>query len=199
MCRGGANEELFELGATDEQADFPVLYGSGLEGWLVRDLEFAIPTRGLIISRTEFLTGTRGYGVMAAHVSGYRPWAGDVGPRSRESLASMEAGTSTGYSLENLQTRGNLFLSPGERVYRGMIIGEHSRPEDLACSPTKTKELGNYRSETKDIDVGFKVPRRLSLDQALEWIAADELVEVTPGSIRMRNAILDAEERKRRA
>src|SRR5660398_242297 len=129
---------------------------------------------------------------MAARVRGYSSWAGEVAQGERGSLISMDTGVATGYTLESLQARGTLFLSPGERVYTGMIVGEHARPNDLACNPTKTKKLGNYRSETKDIDVGFKVPRRLSLDQALEWIAADELVEVTPGSIRMRNAILDA-------
>ena len=173
------------------------LKGMHTEGTGMVRLEFVIPTRGLIGYRTEFLTDTRGYGVMAARVSDYRPWAGDVSSRNRGSLVSMETGIATGYSLENLQTRGTLFVSPGERVYGGMIVGEHSRPEDMACNPTKAKKLGNYRSENKDIDVGLKVPRRLSLDQALEWISSDELVEVTPGSIRTRKAILDAEERKR--
>ncbi len=167
------------------------------EGSGVVRLEFSIPTRGLIGYRTEFLTDTRGYGVMNSRVSGYRPWAGQVVSRDRGSLVSMEAGTATGYSLENLQSRGTLFVSPGEQVYAGMIVGEHTRGEDLACNPTKTKKLGNYRSENKEIDVGLKVPRKPSLDQALEWIGDDELVEITPESIRVRKAILDAEERKR--
>ena len=167
------------------------------EGSGVVRLEFSIPTRGLIGYRTEFLTDTRGYGVMNSRVSGYRPWAGQVVSRDRGSLVSMEAGTATGYSLENLQSRGTLFISPGEQVYAGMIVGEHTRGEDLACNPTKTKKLGNYRSENKEIDVGLKVPRKPSLDQALEWIGDDELVEITPESIRVRKAILDAEERKR--
>jgi GTP-binding protein len=173
------------------------LTGMHTEGTGMVRLEFSIPTRGLIGYRTEFLTDTRGLGIMASRVSEYRAWAGDVASRNRGSLVSMEAGTATAYSLENLQTRGTLFLSPGEKVYAGMIVGEHARPEDLACNPTKTKKLGNYRSETKEIDVGLKVPRRLGLDQALEWIASDELVEVTPRSVRVRKAILDAEERKR--
>src|SRR5660398_269601 len=159
-------------------------------------LEFSIPTRGLIGYRTEFLTDTRGYGTMAARVRGYSSWAGEVAQGERGSLISMDTGVATGYTLESLQARGTLFLSPGERVYTGMIVGEHARPNDLGCNPTKTKKLGNYRSQTKDIDVGLKVPRRPTLDQALEWIAADELVEITPTSIRMRKAILDAEERK---
>ncbi|MHB8869154.1 MAG: translational GTPase TypA [Thermoleophilia bacterium] len=173
------------------------LTGMHTEGNGLVRLEFSIPTRGLIGYRTEFLTDTRGYGIMAARVSGYRPWAGGVAARDRGSLVSTETGIATGYTLESLQARGVLFLSPGERVYVGMIVGEHARPEDLGCNPTKAKKLGNYRSENKEIDVGLKVPRKPTLDQALEWIAADELVEVTPTSIRMRKAILDAEARKR--
>jgi GTP-binding protein len=111
----------------------------------------------------------------------------------------MDNGPATGYCLENLQARGSLFISPMTPVYEGMIIGEHSRSGDMACNPTKTKKLGNYRSENKEIDVGLKTPREMSLDQALEWIAADELVEVTPKTVRVRKAILTAEERKRAA
>jgi GTP-binding protein len=109
----------------------------------------------------------------------------------------MENGPATGYSLENLQSRGTLFVSPMDPVYAGMIVGEHSRSGDLACNPTKTKKLGNYRSENKEIDVGLKVPRQMTLDQALEWISTDELVEVTPKSVLIRKAVLDAEERKK--
>jgi len=109
----------------------------------------------------------------------------------------MENGPATAYSLENLQQRGTLFVSPMDLVYAGMIVGEHSRSGDLACNPTKSKKLGNYRSETKEVDVGLKVPRLVTLDQALEWIASDELVEVTPKSVRVRKAILDSEERKK--
>jgi len=173
------------------------LIGMHAGGTGVVRLDFTIPTRGLIGYRTEFLTETRGNGVMSSQVSGYRPWAGEVMARDRGSLISIEAGIATGYQLESLQARGTLFISPGDRVYKGMIVGEHSRPEDLVCNPTKTKKLGNYRSETKDIDVGLKVPRKPNLDQALEWIAADELVEATPSSVRLRKAILDAEQRRR--
>jgi GTP-binding protein len=109
----------------------------------------------------------------------------------------MDSGPATSYSLENLQARGTLFISPMDPVYTGMIVGEHSRSGDLACNPTKTKKLGNYRAETKEVDVGLKTPREMTLDQALEWIAADELVEITPKSVRVRKAILDVEERKR--
>ncbi len=160
-------------------------------------MEFSIPTRGLIGYRGDFLTDTRGLGIMASRFVGYGPWRGEVAHRDRGSLVSMENGPATGYSLENLQQRGTLFVSPMEQVFAGMIVGEHSRSGDLACNPTKTKKLGNYRSETKEIDVGLKVPREMTLDQALEWIAADELVEITPKSVRVRKAILDTEERKK--
>lgn len=160
-------------------------------------LEFVIPTRGLIGYRTDFLTDTRGLGIMSPRFAGYGPWAGEVAGRDRGSLVSLDTGVATGYTLENLQARGTLFISPMDRVYAGMIVGEHSRPDDLVCNPTKSKKLGNYRSETKDIDVGLKVPRLMGLDQALEWIAEDELVEVTPQSVRVRKSILQVEERKR--
>jgi GTP-binding protein len=160
-------------------------------------LEMTVPTRGLIGYRSEFLTDTRGLGIMSSRFVGYAPWRGDVTHRDRGSLVSMESGPATSYQLENLQARGTLFISPMDAVYAGMIVGEHSRAGDLACNPTKTKKLGNYRAETKEIDVGLKVPRRMTLDQALEWIADDELVEVTPKSVRVRKAVLDAEERKR--
>jgi GTP-binding protein len=163
----------------------------------VTRLEFTIPTRGLIGYRTDFLTDTRGLGIMSARFTGYAPWAGEVEQRDRGSLVSLDSGIVTGYSLETLQARGTLFVTPMDRVYTGMIVGEHSRGDDLGCNPTKTKKLGNYRAETKEIDVGLKVARKMTLDQALEWIAADELVEVTPRSIRVRKAILGFEDRKR--
>jgi GTP-binding protein len=160
-------------------------------------LELSIPTRGLIGYRGDFLTDTRGLGIMSSRFVGYGPWRGEVSHRDRGSLVSMENGPATSYALENLQARGTLFVSPMDPVYEGMIVGEHSRSGDLACNPTKTKKLGNYRAETKEIDVGLKVPRVMTLDQALEWISDDELVEVTPKSVRVRKAILGAEDRKR--
>jgi GTP-binding protein len=160
-------------------------------------LEFTIPTRGLIGYRGDFLTDTRGLGIMSSRFVGYEPWRGEVAHRDRGSLVSMENGPATGYSLENLQQRGTLFVSPMEPVYAGMIVGEHSRAGDMACNPTKAKKLGNYRAETKEIDTGLKVTRLMTLDQALEWIAGDELVEVTPKTVRVRKATLGAEDRKR--
>ena len=119
------------------------------------------------------------------------------GAGNRGSMISMDTGEATGYSLLNLQERGTLFVSPMDPVYAGMIVGENSRPGDLACNPTKRKALTNHRSATKDQTVTLDVPRKLSLDAALEWIAPDELVEVTPKSVRTRKAVLDAEDRKR--
>jgi len=134
---------------------------------------------------------------MSSRFVGYGPWKGEVTHRDRGSLVSRETGSASSYALENLQARGTLFVSPMDPVYEGMIVGEHSRAADLLCNPTKTKRLGNYRAETKEIDVGLKVPRQMTLDQALEWIADDELVEVTPSTIRVRKAVLAMEERKR--
>ena len=160
-------------------------------------LEFRIATRGLIGYRSDFLTETRGLGAMAARFVGYGPWRGELPARSRGSLVSQAAGEAASYSLENLQNRASLFISPMDRVYEGMIVGENSRGDDMLCNPTKKKQMGNYRQSTKEIDAGLKVPRPVTLESALEWIAADELVEVTPASIRMRKAVLSAEGRKK--
>jgi len=165
---------------------------------LVR-LEFAISTRGLIGYRSEFLTETRGLGVMTSRFTGYGPWRGDLPKRERGSLVSQATGETTSYTLENLQQRAVLFVGPMVPVYEGMIVGENARPGDMLCNPTKKKQLGNYRSSTKEIDTGLKVPRRPTLESALEWIADDELVEVTPQSVRVRKAILRAEQRKQAA
>ena len=163
---------------------------------LVR-LEFTIATRGLIGYRNDFLTETRGLGVMSSRFTGYGTWRGDLPGRERGSLVSQASGEVAGYSLENLQQRATLFVGPTDPVYEGMIVGENSRAEDMICNPTKRKQLGNYRSSTKEVDAGLKVPRRLTLEAALEWIADDELVEVTPKSIRVRKHILSGEERKK--
>jgi len=160
-------------------------------------LEFKIATRGLIGYRSEFLTNTSGRGIMTSRFSGYGLWCGDVVTRNRGSMISMDNGDATSYSLDNLQQRGTMFLSPMDPVYEGMIIGENSRPGDLPCNPTKRKALTNHRAAGKDHAAALDVPRLLTLDAAIEWIAQDELVEVTPKSIRVRKAILRAEERKR--
>lgn len=160
-------------------------------------LELEIPTRGLIGYRTEFLTDTRGLGLMTSRFTGYGPWRGPIAARNRGSMISTETGEATAYALEALQRRGTLFVSSMDRVYAGMIVGEHVRPEDLPCNPAKRKHLTNHRASTKDVDTGPKAPVRLTLDAALEWIADDELVEVTPPSVRVRKAILDTGERRR--
>lgn len=160
-------------------------------------LEFEIPTRGLIGYRGEFLTDTRGLGIMASRFIGYGAWRGEIPSRNRGSMVSLDTGEASMYALENLQTRGALFVEPMDRVYRGMIVGENARAEDMPCNPTKRKQLTNHRSSTREIDTGLKAVRRLTLDAALEWIAEDELAEITPQSIRVRKAVLDPEERKR--
>jgi GTP-binding protein len=162
-------------------------------------LEFTISTRGLIGYRSDFLTETRGLGVMSSRFVGYGPWRGDLPGRERGSLVSQTAGEAASYSLENLQQRAVLLVSPMDPVYEGMIVGENARGEDMLCNPTKRKQLGNYRSSTKEIDAGLKVPRPLTLEAALEWIADDELVEVTPRTVRVRKAILSTEQRKKAA
>ena len=160
-------------------------------------IEVDIPTRGLIGYRGEFLTDTRGLGILSNCFSGYAPWAGDLVTRNRGSLVSLDTGEATAYQLENLQERGTLFISPLELVYNGMIVGENSRPGDMPCNPTKKKQQTNHRSATKELTTKLDVPRRMSLEKAMEWIEPDELVEVTPQSIRLRKAILDELERRK--
>ena len=161
-------------------------------------LEYNIPTRGMIGYRGEFLTDTRGLGIMSSRFYGYGPWCGEIISRNRGSLVSMENGAASSYSLENLQQRGTLFVSPMDPVYAGMIVGENARPKDMPCNPAKRKVLNNMRSSTKELETGLNVPRKMTLEQALEWIARDELVEVTPHSVRVRKMILSADERKKR-
>jgi GTP-binding protein len=160
-------------------------------------IEFEIPTRGLIGYRTEFLTDTRGLGIMSSRFVRYDLWRGEIIGRNRGSVVSMDTGSATAYALEGFQERAVIFIDPTERIYAGQIVGENSRPRDLTCNPTKRKNLTNHRSSTKDIAVALDVPRKMSLEQAMEWIGADELVEVTPKAIRMRKAILDTDLRKR--
>jgi GTP-binding protein len=160
-------------------------------------IEFEIPTRGLIGYRSEFLTDTRGLGIMSSRFIGYGYWRGDIILRNRGSVVSMENGPATAYAIEGLQQRAVIFVEPTERVYAGQIVGENSRPDDIACNPTKRKNLTNHRSSTKDIGVVLDVSRKMTLEQAIEWIGPDELVEVTPKAVRMRKAILDLDQRKR--
>ncbi|MFQ5498793.1 MAG: translational GTPase TypA [Candidatus Zixiibacteriota bacterium] len=160
-------------------------------------IEFVIPTRGLIGYRSEFLTDTRGLGIMASRFTGYGAWRGDIVSRNRGSVVSIETGPATAYALEGLQERSVIFVEPTERIYSGQIVGENSRNKDMTCNPTKRKNLTNHRSSTKDIGVKLDTPRKMTLEQAMEWIRDDELVEVTPKSIRVRKTVLDSEDRKR--
>ncbi len=167
-----------------------------LQTGLVR-LDFQIPTRGLIGYRNEFLTDTKGLGIMSSSFNGYGPWAGEIRFRERGSMISIETGVATAYQLENLQQRGVLFISPMSRVYEGMVIGEHSRPKDMTCNPTKKKQATNHRASTKEQGIKLDVPIEMTLEKALEWIAMDELVEITPRSIRIRKSVLNESERKK--
>ena len=162
-------------------------------GWV--RLEFIVPARGLIGFRTEFLTETRGTGIMHHVFEGYEPWAGEIKTRQTGSLVADRMGKVTAYSLFNLQERGSMFVAPGEEVYEGMIVGENSRPDDMDVNPTKEKKLTNVRSSTAD-ELERLVPARVhSLEQALEFCRADECLEVTPAAVRMRKTTLVAHER----
>lgn len=160
-------------------------------------LIFKIPTRGLIGYRGEFLTDTHGLGILSSRFVEYDIWTGKIVSRSRGSMVSMDTGIATSYSLENLQERGVLFIEPGEKIYCGMVIGESARQKDLPCNPAKRKQQTNHRSATKDATVILDVPRKMTVESSLEWIGDDELVEVTPKSVRIRKNILDPTERKR--
>ncbi|TWO22519.1 translational GTPase TypA [Campylobacter hyointestinalis] len=162
-------------------------------------IEFEIPARGLIGFRSQFLTDTKGEGVMNHSFLEFRPLSGSVEHRSNGALVSMESGVALAYSLFNLQDRGVLFCDPQTKVYVGMIIGEHSRPNDLDVNPIKGKNLTNVRASGSDDAIKLVPPRKHSLERALEWIEEDELVEVTPINIRIRKRYLDPTMRKRMA
>lgn len=162
-------------------------------------IEFEIPARGLIGFRSQFLTDTKGEGVMNHSFLEFRPLSGSVEQRANGALVSMENGVTLAYSLWNLQDRGVLFCDPQTKVYVGMIIGEHSRPNDLDVNPIKGKNLTNVRASGSDDAIKLVPPRKLSLERALEWIEEDELVEVTPINIRVRKRYLDPTIRRRMA
>jgi GTP-binding protein len=160
-------------------------------------LEFRVPSRGLIGFRNEFLTETRGTGVLNHSFYEYEYYKGDIPGRTRGVLVQMEQGTSLAYSLDNLQERGRLFIGPGVEVYEGMIVGENSRENDLVVNVCKGKKLTNVRASGSDDAVKLTPPVDFSLEQALEYIEDDELLEITPVNIRMRKKILNEIERKR--
>ena len=160
-------------------------------------LTFLIPSRGLIGYHNEFLTDTRGTGIMNRLFAGYQPWAGTIAGRVKGSLISSEDGAAVQYSLFSLQERGQLFVDPGEKVYVGMILGEHSRENDLEVNPIREKKLTNIRAAGKDEALLLTPPRRMSLEQAIAYIEDDELVEVTPLAVRIRKRYLNPNERKK--
>jgi GTP-binding protein len=166
-------------------------------GWV--RMEYLVPARGLIGFRTEFLTETRGTGLLHHVFDRYEPWFGELRTRPTGSLVSDRTGSVAAFALFNLQERGTLFVAPGDEVYEGMIVGENSRAEDLDVNATKEKHLTNMRSSTADELVRLVPPRQLSLDQALEFLRADECVEVTPAGVRLRKALLDRNDRVKAA
>lgn len=158
-------------------------------------LEFSIPSRCLIGYRSEMLTDTRGFGVLTSVLKGYEPYKGDIQERARGSVIAFEDGVSTSYGLFNAQERSTLFIGPGVNVYAGMIVGENSREDDMVVNVCKKKQLTNNRASGSDEALKLVTPRIMSLEQCLEFIADDELVEVTPTSIRLRKTILNKEQR----
>jgi GTP-binding protein len=164
-------------------------------GWI--RMEYLVPARGLIGFRTEFLTETRGTGLLHHVHEGYEPWAGDIRTRPSGSLVADRRGATTGFALANLQERGVMFVGPGTEVYEGMIVGENSRSDDMDVNPTKEKKLTNMRQSSGDVLVPLIPHRVLSLEQALEFCRDDECVEVTPGFVRIRKVALGMQEREK--
>ena len=162
-------------------------------GWV--RMEYVVPSRGLLGFRTEFLTATRGTGIMNHVFEGYMPWAGTMRIRPTGSLVSDRAGVVSSYALFNLQERGTLFVSPGDETYEGMVVGENARPDDMDVNPTKEKHLTNVRSSTGDELERLIPPRKMSLEQSLEYCAPDECLEVTPAIVRIRKVELAAHAR----
>ena len=162
-------------------------------------IEFRVPSRGLLGFRTEFLTDTRGTGIMTHILDGYEEWLGDIPRRPTGALVSDRSGKANSYAIENLQPRGELFVSPGEEVYEGMVVGENTRADDMDVNITKEKKLTNMRSSTADELERLTPPRQLSLEESLEFAREDECVEVTPEKVRIRKVILDQTERGRAA
>jgi GTP-binding protein TypA/BipA len=164
-------------------------------GWV--RMEYVVPARGLIGFRTEFLTETRGTGLLHHVFDRYEPWFGELRTRPTGSLVADRLGPTTGFALANLQERGTMFVGPGTQVYEGMIVGENSRQDDMDVNPTKEKKLTNMRQSSGDVLVPLIPHKQLSLEQALEFCREDECVEVTPATVRIRKVTLAAQERER--
>ncbi|MCK5741357.1 MAG: translational GTPase TypA, partial [Chlorobi bacterium] len=161
------------------------------------NIEFSIPSRGLIGFRTQFLTDTRGAGIMNTLFDGYAPWFGLIPHRSSGALIADRTGRVTAYASFAMEDRGDLIVSVGSIVYEGMVIGERNKSEDLNVNITKEKKLTNMRASSSDATVVLRPPRLLSLDQSIEFISNDELVEITPDSIRLRKMETDTIRRKK--
>ena len=163
-------------------------------------LIFVVPTRGLIGYSTEFLSMTRGYGIMAHTFEAYLPeLSGKIGGRRNGALVSTETGKSTTYGIMQIEDRGTIFVEPGVEIYAGMVVGENARENDIAVNITKAKQQTNVRSATKDQTNVIKRPRILTLEESLEFMSDDEYCEITPESIRLRKQILDKNEREKAA
>ena len=162
-------------------------------GWV--RIEYLVPARGLIGFRTEFLTETRGTGLMHHVFEAYEPWHGELRTRPTGSLVSDRTGAVTSYALFSLQERGTMFVGPGTEVYEGMIVGENARSEDMDVNPTREKKLTNVRSSTGDELERLIPPKLMQMEQALEFCRGDECIEVTPGAVRIRKVTLSATER----
>jgi GTP-binding protein len=160
-------------------------------------LEFIVPARGLLGFRSEFMTQTKGTGILHHNFHGYEPYKGDLMHRTRGALIVLEDGVAVPYAMWKLQERSTFFVEPGVRVYRGMIVGENSREHDMVVNVCKTKHLTNMRASGSDEAVRLEPPHVMTLEQAIEWIGDDEYVEVTPQSIRLRKRYLDHNERNR--
>jgi len=165
----------------------------------ITTIEFLIPTRGLMGYRNEFLTATRGLGILTSIYDNYEPWKGPIPGRKRGVLIANCAGKTTAYACFSIQERGSLFISPGDDIYEGMVVGEHSRDSDLVVNPTRAKQLTNVRASGSDENILLTPPRTFTLEQAIDFIQDDELVEITPHFIRLRKRFLLEAERKRKA
>ncbi|MCX6144599.1 MAG: EF-Tu/IF-2/RF-3 family GTPase, partial [Ignavibacteriales bacterium] len=160
-------------------------------------LEFIVPARGLLGFRSEFMTQTKGTGILHHNFHSYEPYKGDLSHRNRGSLIALEDGTSVAYGMYKVQERSTFFIEPGIKVYRGMVVGENAREHDMVINVCKTKHLTNMRASGSDEAIRLEPPHILTLEQAIEWIGEDEYVEVTPHSIRLRKKYLDHNERNR--
>jgi GTP-binding protein len=165
-------------------------------GWV--RLDYRVPARGLIGFRTEFLTETRGTGILHHVFDGWEPWHGELRTRRNGSMVADRRGVTTSFALMNLQERGTLLVGPAEEVYEGMIVGENARADEMDVNPTKEKKLTNMRSSTAEEFERLTPPLTFSLEHALEFIAEDESVEVTPHAVRLRKVVLDQATRARR-